>query len=68
MIHPKLEVPFEKEACVTGESFADDKRYMAGSHEGMENRFRMAEEFNHFCELEMKPEKCKVQALVYREG
>ena len=61
-----MAVPFTKPIRVTGKSFADDKRYVSTTHKGMEMRFQMAEMFNHFTEMEMKPTKCSVQALVYK--
>lgn len=64
----KLTVPFCPTVRVTGKSLADDKRYIAPSHQGIMSRFRESEAFDGFHEIERKPPKCGVQALVQTDS
>ena len=63
-----VSVPFAPAPRVTGKSYADDKRFVASSAEGMQRRFDMSSMWNLFNAIATNVKKSAVQALVQVPG
>jgi len=63
-----VRVPFAVAPKITGKSYADDKRFMATSAEGMQRRFDMSSLWNLFNAVATNVKKSAVQALVQIPG
>ena len=61
-------VPFAKPVRVSGKSFADDKRFLASTHAGLQRRFDMSASWNLINDVETNVSKSAVQALVHAGG
>ena len=63
-----VSVPFAKPVRVSGKSFADDKRFLASTHAGLQRRFDMSALWNKLNDVETNVSKSAAQALVQAPG